>query len=106
MMTFYDSNKTTLAIESLGHVRNGPTQIREMYKNAFDELAFNRVTLAPIYEKRDGAVAWATCNYKAEVRIKNDKTEYILETRGAFVIKKTKNGWKIQMEHFSTISWR
>ncbi len=103
MMAFYDSGKETTAIESLGQIRQGPDQIRKMYQGAFDEVVFDRVTLTPIIEGEHGSVAWATCRYKAETRLKSDDSRYVLEVRGTFVMKKGKDGWKITLEHFSTV---
>jgi ketosteroid isomerase-like protein len=103
MMAFYDSAKETTAIESLGHVRKGPSEIRKMYQSAFDEVVFDRVTLTPVVEAQHGSTAWATCRYKAQTRLKSDDSKHVLEVRGSFVMKKDKNGWKITLEHFSTI---
>ena len=103
MMAFYESAKETTAIESLGHIRKGPTQIRKMYQGAFDELIFDRVTLTPITQGQHDSVAWATCRYKADIRLKSDNTKYVLEVRGTFVMKKERDAWKITLEHFATI---
>ena len=102
-MTFYDSANETMAIESLGHIRRGPAEIRKMYQGAFDELIFDRVTLTPITQGQHGSVAWTTCRCKAEMRLKSDNTKYVLEVRGSFVMKKEKDAWKITLEYFSTI---
>jgi ketosteroid isomerase-like protein len=103
MMAFYDSAKETTAIESLGHVRKGPDEIRKMYQDAFDEVVFDRLKLTLIAEGQHGSVAWATCRYRAETRLKSDNSRYVLEVRGSFVMKKDKDAWKIALEHFSTI---
>jgi uncharacterized protein (TIGR02246 family) len=103
MMTFYDSAKETIAVESLGQIRQGPSEIRKMYEDAFDEVVFDRVTVTPITQGRHGSVAWATCRYKAETRLKSDDSKYVLEVRGSFVLKEEKDTWKITLEHFSTI---
>ena len=103
MMSFYDSAKETVAVESLGHIRKGPAEIRKMYQGAFDELIFDRVSLTPITQGQHGSVAWATCRYKAEIRLKSDNTKYVLEVRGSFLMKQEKETWKITLEHFSTI---
>lgn len=103
MMAFYDTAKETTAVESLGHVRKGPAEIRKMYQRAFDELLFDRVTLTPIAQGQHGPVAWATCRYKADMRLKSDNSRYILEVRGSFVMKREGETWKITLEHFSTI---
>ena len=103
MMAFYDSAKETTAIESLGQVRKGPDKIREMYREAFDEVVFDRVKLTPVVEAQHGPVAWAACRYKAETRLKSDDSKYVLEVRGSFVMRKHKDGWKITLEHFSTV---
>ena len=103
MLAFYDTADQTLAIESLGHVRKGPAEIRKMYQGAFDELIFDRVTLKPISQGEQASVAWATCTYRAEIRLKEDGSKYILEARGSFVVRRDRNSWKITLEHFSTI---
>jgi ketosteroid isomerase-like protein len=103
VMTFYDAAEETTAIESLGHIRRGPAEIRKMYRGAFDELIFDRVRLTPITEGQHGSVAWGTYHYKADIRLKSDNTRYVLEVRGSFVMKKQDGSWKISLEHFSTI---
>jgi uncharacterized protein (TIGR02246 family) len=103
IMTFYDTANETTAIESLGHIRRGPAEIREMYRGAFDELVFDRVTLTPITQGQHGSVAWSTNHYKADIRLKSDNSKYVLEVRGSFVMKKADGSWKIALEHFSTI---
>lgn len=103
MMALYDSKKETMAIESLGRVRKGPAEIRNMYQVAFDELIFDSVSLRPITQGRHESVAWATCRYRANMRLKSDNTKLILEVLGTFVMKREHDAWKITLEHFSTI---
>lgn len=103
MMAFYDTAKETMAIESLGHIRRGPAEIRKMYRGAFDELIFDDVTVTPITRGQHDSVAWATCRYVAQMRVKSDNSKYVLEVRGSFVMKKDNGSWKITLEHFSTI---
>lgn len=103
MLSFYSKGKEVTAIESLGHIRRGSIEIGEMYRGAFDELTFDRVTLTPLAQGQRGDVAWATCRYRADIRIKEDNSKYVLEVRGSFVMRKDKNSWKIVLEHFSTI---
>ena len=103
MIGFYDSSKETIAVESLGNIRKGPAEIRKMYQGAFDELIFDRVTLTSITHGQEQSVAWATCRYKAEMRLKTDNSQYLLEVRGSFVMKQENGNWKITLEHFSTI---
>ena len=87
MLAFYDTSKETTAIESLGHVRTGTSEIGKMYQGAFEELTFDRVTLTPITHGRHGSVAWATYRYRAEIRLREDNSKYILEVRGTFVVR-------------------
>lgn len=103
IMTFYDTAKETIAIESLGHVRHGPVEIRKMYRGAFDELVFDRVTLTPITRGQHGSVAWGSYHCVVDMRLKSDHTKYVLEVRGSFVMKKKNGSWRITLEHFSTI---
>jgi len=103
IMTLYDTAKETTAIESLGHIRRGPAEIRKMYRGAFDELIFDRVTLTPITQGQHGTVAWGSYHYRADMRLKSDNSKYVLEVRGSFVMKKKNGSWKITLEHFSTI---
>jgi ketosteroid isomerase-like protein len=103
LMEFYDSAKETTAIESLGHVRRGPDEIRRMYEGAFEELAFERVRLTPIAQGRHDSVAWVTCRYRADIQPKLDNSQHVLEVLGTFVFKREGDGWKISMEHFSAI---
>jgi len=104
MMAFYDQAKQTTAVESLGRIRRGPGQIRKMYDVAFDELEFDRVTLTPVVQQHLGDAAWGTYRYRAEMRLKSDERPLVMEVLGTFVLTKRKSGWKIAMEHFSTIS--
>ncbi|MCA9235357.1 MAG: nuclear transport factor 2 family protein [Planctomycetales bacterium] len=103
MMTLYAPGKETIAIESMGHLRRGPAEIRKMYQGAFDELIFDRVTLTPIAQSQHDSIAWAAYRYKAEIRLKSDNAKYVIEVQGTFVLKKEDDSWKIAMEHFSTI---
>lgn len=103
MMSFYDPGKETTAIESLGYVRKGTNAIRKMYKGAFEGLAFKRTNLTFVAHGQRGMVAWATCIFKADLLGIPDHAKLLLEVRGTFVMKKTKKGWKITLEHFSTI---
>jgi ketosteroid isomerase-like protein len=103
MMTFYDTAKETTAIESLGRIRRGPDEIREMYDGAFEEVIFDQVTITPIAGGQLDAVAWMTCRYKAESRLRADGSKFILEVLGSFVMKNDNGSWKITLEHFSTI---
>ena len=103
MMSFYDTAKETTAIESLGHIRKGPAEIRKMYQGAFDEVVFERVTLTPLVHGQQSTVAWASCRYRAETRLNADNSKYVLEVRGTFVMKRVAGSWKITLEHFSTI---
>jgi uncharacterized protein (TIGR02246 family) len=103
MMAFYDTAKDTTAIESLGHVRRGPAEIRKMYRGAFEELIFDDVAITAITQGQNDSVAWATYRYKAQLRLKSDKSKYVLEVLGTFVMKQDNGSWKITLEHFSTI---
>ncbi len=103
MMQFYDEGNDTVAIESLGHVRQGSKEIRNMYEGAFDELRFDRVTLTFIAQGHQGTVAWATCRYRAEIRLKATQAKFVLQSRGTFILRKDGETWKIATEHFSTI---
>jgi ketosteroid isomerase-like protein len=103
MMDFYESSKDTIAIESLGHVRKGPTEIRKMYQGAFDELTFDRVSLTPVAQGQHESVAWATCRYKAEIRLRSDNTRFVMEVMGTFIARREGSTWKITAEHFSTL---
>ena len=103
LMELYDSAEETTAIESLGHIRKGPDEIRTMYEGAFEELAFERVRLTPIAQGRHDSVAWVTCRYRADIRLKSDNSEHVLEVLGTFVLKREGDGWKITLEHFSAI---
>lgn len=103
MMAFYDTSEETTAIESLGHVRKGPAEIRKMYRGAFDELIFDRVTLTSVTQGRNGDTAWATCRYKADIRLEGADEKFVLEVLGSFVMRKANDSWKITLEHFSTI---
>ena len=104
MMAFYDTSEQTVAVESRGIVRRGPAQIREMYQGAFDELSFDRVILTPISQGQHGSTAWATCRYKADIRLRSDNSRHVLEVCGSIVMKREKDAWRITLEHFSTIA--
>lgn len=103
MMGFYIDSPDLVAIESLGNVRRGTAGVRAMYRDAFDELRFEKVTLTPETSARQGDLAWAVVRFRAEVRLKTDGGRYVLESRGSFVMKQDEQGWKIVMEHFSTV---
>ena len=103
MMAFYDRGEGTTAIESLGYVRKGPKAIRKMYQGAFEGLAFKQTHLTLVAHGQQGSVAWATGIFKADLLGIPDQAKLLLEVRGTFVMKKTKKGWKITLEHFSTI---
>ncbi|WP_166821425.1 YybH family protein [Thalassoroseus pseudoceratinae] len=103
MMQFYDDGPETLAIESLGHVRQGPEQIRKMFEGAFEELVFDRVSVTILTQKRQDSVAWATFRYRANVRLKETQMKFVLQSRGTFILRNDGKTWKIATEHFSTI---
>ena len=104
MLAFYDDSKKTIVVESRGNIRNGVAEVRKMYEEAFNEVTFERVSLTPTVLQRKGPVAWATCRYKANTRLKSDNSRYILELRASFVMKREEDTWQITLEHFSTIA--
>ena len=103
MMQFYDEGPETLAIESLGHVRQGPEHIRKMFEGAFEELVFDRVSVTILSQKHQDSVVWATCRYRANVRLKETQMKFVLQSRGTFILRNDGKTWKIATEHFSTI---
>ena len=104
MMDFYDTSEKTLAVESRGILRRGPAEIREMYEDAFGELIFDRVRLVMITKGQHDSVAWATCRYIADARLKSDGSRHVFDVHGSFVMKRQGDSWKITLEHFSPIA--
>ena len=101
---FYEDSKEVVAIQSTGKVRKGITQIRKEYQAAFDEVVFHEVSLELLSVRQSGDVAWATCEFKADTRLKADQTAWVLHVRSSFVLERSAKSWKIVLEHFSPIA--
>ena len=104
MLAFYEDSEHVIAIESNGRVRKGRRGIREMYEEAFAEVVFEAVALTSIEVREDGGIAWATCRFKADTRVKANNTPWTLEVHGSFVLCRTGETCKIVLEHFSPIA--
>jgi ketosteroid isomerase-like protein len=103
-VAFYEDSKEVVAIQSSGKVRKGIAEIRKEYQAAFDEVEFEKVSLKSLSVRQNGGVAWATCEFKADTRVKADQRAWLLHVRSSFVLERSGKSWKIVLEHFSPIA--
>ena len=103
-VAFYEDSKEVVAIQSTGKVRKGTAQIRKEYQAAFGEVVFEKVSLESLSVRQNGDVAWATCEFKADTRVKADQRAWLLHVRSSFVLERSAESWKIVLEHFSPIA--
>jgi ketosteroid isomerase-like protein len=101
---FYDDSEDTLAIQSTGRVQKGITEIRKEYESAFEEVVFERVTLADLTVRQDGDAAWATCRFTARTSRRADKTKWTVEVYTSFVLKRSGKTWRIVLEQSTPIA--
>ena len=104
MVGFYEDSKDVLAIQSTGRVRRGAAEIRKEYEAAFDEVIFDKVTLADLRVRQSGDVAWATCELRANTTRKSDTTGWTLRVYTSFVLKLSGDTWKIVLEQSTPIA--
>lgn len=104
MAAFYEDSEDVLAIQSAGRVRGGPAEIRKEYGAAFQEVVFERATLADLSVRQSGDVAWATCELRANTIRNSDNTKLTLRVYTSFVLKFSGRTWKIVLEQSTPIA--
>jgi uncharacterized protein (TIGR02246 family) len=103
MTAFYEDSEHVVAYESRGTLRKGAKQIREMYAEAYKEVAILKATVSDLKVRTNGDTAWATARVRVDTQSNEDKTLYVLEIRGSFVLVRKDGKWLIALEHFSPI---
>lgn len=103
MLTFYDKSEDVVAVMSSGKVCRGSKGLREMYFSAFEELVFEKVTFQDLQLKKEGNVAWGHGRFLADTVVRETGVRWRLQVQATLVLRRDDIGWKIVMEHFSSI---
>jgi ketosteroid isomerase-like protein len=104
VLSFYERSKDVVAIASSGRRYDGALGVRRMYEEAFNEAEWRQVELRDVKVLRDGNLAWATCRFQAEALVKPSDAAFVFTSQGSVVLRRSGDGWKIVLEHFSPIA--
>jgi len=99
----YAADDDTLVILSNGKRISGINNIRQMYRAAFAEATFESIDVEELQIKRAGKMGCVTGRFKFNTVLKSDGSRWVLEIQSTMVFAKELHGWKIQLEHSSTI---
>ncbi len=104
VMAHYDPSDETVVIISAGVQVRGSAEIKKVYKEGFEEVSFDKVTLSDLKVYVRGEAAFATCRYVAELTGKSgDKERARLTIRTSLALAKIGGKWLITLEHSSPI---
>jgi len=103
MAGLYEDSNDVIAIQSTGRIRKGIGEIRKEYESAFSEVVFEKAELQNLTLHHNGEIAWATCRFKADTKVKLDNSAWTLEIFTSFVLKRTGGKWHIVLEQSTPI---
>jgi len=104
ILALYLDSAEVLAIESSGNVRRGSKGLRTMYEAAFAETTWTRADFELIRTDVRDQEGFCYFRFTAEGTYKKEgEGGFVLSTQGTWIVRKTKQGWRIVHEHFSPL---
>lgn len=104
IMAIYLDSAEVLSIESSGKQRRGSEGLRTMYEAAFAEATWTRADFELIRTDVGAKDGFCYFRFIAEGTYKKEGGgSFVLSTQGTWIVRKTKEGWRIVHEHMSPL---